>query len=71
MQNNTVTAPVELPVVDSPLDPEHADRTGDDILLGAAATNRVQRVRRGSGGGSTWAPQSGTSRAWTMGGNVD
>ena len=40
---------------------------GDEILLDVAKTEKVKRVK---GGGSSRL-QSGTSRAWTMGGDVD
>ena len=69
MQNSTITvpAPVEMPVIDSPLDPEVADHLGDDILLSAAAANKTQRITvRGGARGVAMSP-----RAWTMGGNVD
>jgi hypothetical protein len=65
MNNSTVTAPVEMPVIDSPLDPEVAEILGDDILLGAASSNKVQKVKAGVRSSSTAA------RAWTMGGRVD
>ena len=60
MQTHTST-PVEMPVIDSPLDPEIADNLGDDILLSSAAANKVQRVK---------APLSG-ARAWSASGSVD
>lgn len=68
MNNNTTTPVTDLPVVHSPLDPEVAERLGDDVLLSSAADTKVQRVRRTNGGRSL---QSGESRAWTMGGDVD
>jgi hypothetical protein len=64
---NTTTTPTEMPVIDSPLDPEVADVLGDELIM--SATTKTQRV---SGSGrSTIANQSGESRAWTRAGYVD
>lgn len=67
----TIATPTttEMPVVDSPLDPEVADALGNDLLLGTAADNRVARVA--GTGRSAWINTSGESRAWTSAGNVD
>lgn len=58
-----------MPVVDSPLDAEVADQLGNDVILGVAAGEKTQKVRRA--GRATWSSQSGESRAWTSAGNVD
>lgn len=42
---------------------------GNDILLDVAKTNKVKRVQ--TTGRRSSANQSGTSRAWTRGGDVD
>lgn len=68
MNTTTTPVPVEMPVIDSPLDPEVADRLGDEMLLDAASTAKVQRV---AGSGVSLANQSGESRAWTSSGQVD
>jgi hypothetical protein len=44
------------------LDPEVGAQLGDDILLGAASTERVAKVK---------AVGEAGSRAWSLGGNVD
>lgn len=49
------------------LDESEGARLGDEILLDVASTEKVKKVK---GGGSSRL-QSGTSRAWTMGGDVD
>lgn len=49
------------------LDPEVGAQLGDDILLGAAKTEKVTKVK--AGGTSTGLGTS--SRAWSLGGNVD
>jgi hypothetical protein len=66
---NTTAIPVEMPVIDSPLDPEVAEKLGDDVLLGAAANEKTQRVA--GHGPSPWINASGESRAWTSAGQVD
>lgn len=43
----------------------------DAMLLDAAAKTKTKTVRAGWGGGSSGALQSGNSRAWTRGGDVD
>jgi hypothetical protein len=57
------TAPAEVEPILPQLDPALGDKLGDEILLGAARTARVARVK------SHGTPAE--SRAWTMGGNVD
>lgn len=65
----TTTTPVtDQPIIDSPLDAEVADRLGNEMLLGIAAGEKVQRV---SGTRASSFTQSGESRAWTSAGNVD
>jgi hypothetical protein len=66
---STTTPLTDMPIVDSPLDPEVADALGNEVLLSATATTKVQKVRRTAN--TTSAPASGLSRAWTMGGSVD
>lgn len=66
---NTTITPTEMPVIDSPLDPEVADGLGDEMLLAAAAGTKTQRV--GGTGRSSFINRSGESRAWTSAGNVD
>lgn len=60
-------APVAAPALPE-LDESVAAGLGDEILLNVAATDKVKRVR---GGGRRSQFQSGTSRAWTRGGDVD
>lgn len=43
----------------------------DLLLLTQAAKTKTKTVRAGWGGRSTGALQSGNSRAWTRGGDVD
>lgn len=50
------------------LDPTVGETIGDDILLDAAKSERIKRVK---GGGRQSSLQSHTARAWTRGGNVD
>lgn len=69
MTTTTTTTPVELPVIDSPLDPEVAERLGDELLLDTAAHTKTQKVH--ASGRATAASQSAQARAWTMGGSVD
>ena len=69
MNTITTTPLTDMPVIDSPLDPDVADGLGDGTLLSATADTKVQKVRRTANRNST--PVSGVSRAWTMGGNVD
>lgn len=49
------------------LDPEVGQQLGDDILLGAARTEKVAKVKSGSGTRTLGS----SARAWTLGGNVD
>lgn len=67
--NTTTTAPVEMPVIDSPLDPEIADGLGDELLLATTAGTKTQSVT--GSGRSSFINRSGESRAWTSAGNVD
>jgi hypothetical protein len=63
----TVPTPTEMPVIDSPLDPEVADQLGDEILLSAVRSVKPHRVRKGAG----QRFQPATVRAWSAGGRVD
>jgi hypothetical protein len=67
---NTITTtpatPVtDMPVIDSPLDPEVAESMGDEMLLGVAAATKVKRVRRGE------RTTINSPRAWTQTGRLD
>lgn len=69
MTSTTTTPLTDMPIVDSPLDPEVADVLGNEVLLSSTAAVKVQKVSRTAN--VTSAPNSGLSRAWTMGGSVD
>jgi cytochrome c553 len=64
MNTTTTTPTTDMPVIDSPLDPEVADQLGDELILDIAAKTKTQRVRAGQASPSQ-------SRAWTVSGNVD
>jgi len=66
---NATTPITDMPVIDSPLDPEVADGLGDEMILSAATATKTQRVTGASR--SSLANQSGESRAWTRSGYVD
>ena len=51
------------------LDEREGAKIGDEILLDVAKTEKVKSVT--GSGSSAWVPQSGESRAWTRGGDVD
>lgn len=63
---HTITAPVEMPVIDSPLDPEVAEALGDNILLSSVASTKVAKVGR-----TGQSRPTVEVRGWTMGGRVD
>jgi hypothetical protein len=62
MQSPTSIPVTDMPVIDSPLDPEVADGLGDEMLLHAAAETKVQTVR---------GRFPNESRAWASSGSVD
>lgn len=62
METNTITR--TLPDIDKTI----ATRTGDEILLDVARTEKVKRV---AGSGRRSSMQSHSSRAWTRSGDVD
>lgn len=69
MNTTVTTTPVtDLPVIDSPLDPEVADRLGNEMLLDVAGKEKPKRVGRTN---RSWGATAPSSRAWTMGGRVD
>jgi hypothetical protein len=64
--NSITTTPLtDMPVIDSPLDPEVAETMGDEMLLSVAASTKVQKVR------SRQATTINAPRAWTSTGRVD
>lgn len=65
MTTATLTAPAVAP---TEIDPALGMQIGDELLLGAAARERVSKVQA-TGGRA--ASQSHTARAWTLGGQVD
>lgn len=71
IMDTTVVEPTDLPVVDSPLDPEVAEPLADDILLSAVRDTKPARVTARSRNGSRLRGVATSPRAWTMGGSVD
>jgi len=69
MSVNTITSPVTPELDTAELDTIGAG-IADDIILTAAAAERVKRVK-GTGRARGAVTVSGESRAWTMGGDVD
>ena len=64
--HDTITRAPALPEIDS----STAAQLGDEILLDVAKRSRTKKVD-GSTTRRTGAIQSGESRAWTRGGDVD